>query len=380
MKKSRLLIIIAISLCLVHRIVAGDIKVGLLYGKKVSSVVFSVVEGEYIIFGDNRQVSSIRKGAIHYIENNNGRLVIQDTSKSIGSFIHIEIRGISNENVFRLKPVFPSAEAREYDGNVTFQPSLNFISVINTLNIEKYIEGVLEAEGGSNAHPEYYKAQAILVRTFALKNFYRHGSEGFNLCDAEHCQAYKGKSLMNKEIMTAVSATRGQVLVNQHGNLVVTPFHSNCGGMTSDAYYAWQQMSPNLQPIKDPFCMNSRNANWEVSLTRRQWTDYLLSKGFDMQLLQQTDFRYHAKEREKYYVAGKIMLPMTDIRKDLKLKSAWFSVAVIGDSVILRGRGYGHGVGLCQEGAMSMAKKGYVYIDILHFYFSGVQIRIITDE
>ncbi len=380
MRKNWIILIFIISCCPVGKLVAAEIKIGLFYGKNVSTVVFSVVEGEYIIYGDYREIGSVRKGTIYYIENSNGSLVIQDTSRLLGSFNIIEFRGISTENIFRLKPVFPSLDAREYDDNVRFQAVLNHISVINTLNFEKYIAAVTEAEGGPNAHPEYYKAQAVLIRTFALKNFYRHGSEGFNLCDAEHCQAYKGKSRMNNEIISSVIATKGQVLTDQQGNLVFTPFHSNCGGLTSDAYFAWQQMSPNLQPVSDPFCKNARNTTWEVSMTRKQWSDYLFSKGFDTQLLQQTDFNFNAREREKYYVAGKIKLPMADMRKDLKLKSAWFSVALNGDSVVLKGRGYGHGVGMCQEGAMSMARKGYVYIDILHFYFSGVQIRVITDK
>ncbi len=380
MKKSRLIFILILYCYTFHRLVAGDIKVGLFYGKKVSSLVFSVVEGEYILFGDFRQISSARKGTIYYIENHNGRLVIQDTSKIVGSYSNIEIKGISHANVFRLKPVFPSLDAKEYDDNVLFQPVTNYISVINTLNIEKYIAGVIEAEGGSNAHSEYYKAQAVLIRTFALKNFYRHGSDGFNLCDAEHCQAYNGKSRMNNEIISAVVATQGQILTDQQGNLIITPFHSNCGGVTSDAFYAWQQESPNLRPVKDPFCSNARNARWEIVISRKQWIDYLSSKGIDIQKFQLTDINYYPETREKYYVVGQIRLPLSEIRKDLKLKSAWFSVTAKGDTVVLKGRGYGHGVGMCQEGAMSMAKKGYVYVDILHFYFSGVQIRRAMDE
>ena len=69
-------------------------------------------------------------------------------------------------------------------------------------------------------------------------------------------------------------------------------------------------------------------------------------------------------------------MPLTTIRSDLNLRSTFFSVFVNGDSVILKGRGYGHGVGLCQEGAMEMASKGFSYRDIISFYYSGV---IITD-
>jgi stage II sporulation protein D len=78
----------------------------------------------------------------------------------------------------------------------------------------------------------------------------------------------------------------------------------------------------------------------------------------------------------KDYRAGDFSLPLKQIRSDMDLRSAFFSLAVKGDSVIIKGRGYGHGVGLCQEGAMTMAQKGFDYRQIINFYYTGV---IITD-
>ncbi len=79
------------------------------------------------------------------------------------------------------------------------------------------------------------------------------------------------------------------------------------------------------------------------------------------------------------YKAGSFSLPLKTIRSDLNLRSTFFSVYVSGDSVILKGRGYGHGVGLCQEGAMEMAAKGFSYRKIIRFYYSGVFISDIKN-
>ena len=79
--------------------------------------------------------------------------------------------------------------------------------------------------------------------------------------------------------------------------------------------------------------------------------------------------------RQKEYRLGTLSIPFNQIRTDLDLRSAWFSVRVAGDSVVLDGRGYGHGVGLCQEGAMEMARVGYSWLDIVHFYFHDVKVE-----
>jgi stage II sporulation protein D len=359
---------------------AREIKLGLFFGKEITSMVFSVAEGEYIIYGDYRQVGIARKDFIYHIENSHGVLTIQDTLRVLGTFSRIEFKGVSSNNVFRVRPIFPSLPARESDDNLLLQRELNFIRIINILDLEKYIAGTVETEGGWTASPEFYKAQAILARTFAVKNFYRHGTEGYNVCDAEHCQAYKGKSRMNPEIIVAALATKELILNDKHGNLVNPVYHSNCGGMTSDAFRVWKEPLPHLQPITDPFCCNSHNAKWETAMSRNEWMAYLISKGFEKDQLQQANLSFTPTIREKFYRIGEKKVEMTDIRRELNLKSAWFSITSEGDKVFFHGKGYGHGVGMCQEGAMEMAKKGYVYVDILHFYFTNVMIDSIPEK
>ena len=359
---------------------AREIKLGLFFGREITSLVFSVTAGEYMIYGDYRQVSIARKGFIYHIENSGNALTIQDTLSVLGTFSRIEFRGVSGVNVFSVRTVFPSLPPEESDDNLLLQRESNFIRIINILDLEKYIAGTIEAEGGWTASPEFYKAQAILARTFAVRNFYRHGTEGYNLCDTEHCQAYKGKSRNNPEIFIAALATKELVLTDKQGNLVNPVYHSNCGGMTSDAFRVWKEPLPYLQPVSDPFCIHSRNAVWETVMSRSEWMSYLTGKGFEKDQLLPAALSFTPAVREKFFSLGEKKVEMTEIRKDLNLKSAWFSVTSQGDKVVFHGKGYGHGAGMCQEGAMEMARKGYVYVDILHFYFTHVFIDSIPEK
>jgi stage II sporulation protein D len=274
--------------------------------------------------------------------------------------------------VFSMKPVLPSLAAKESDDDVLISVTGRKLRIINRLDLEKYVAGTLEAEGGPDAHMEYYKAQAVLARTYAVKNFYRHAFEGFNLCDGQHCQAYNGKSRWNEEIYAAVLATENEVLVDQDGQLANTAYHANCGGITSSAAMAWNEDLPYLVPVKDPFCAESGHYRWSKVITVEEWRQYLLKKGIVSPLL--PDNLIAEPARLKYFMFGDRNVLLSSIREDLQLKSAFFTMSLQGSNILLNGCGYGHGVGLCQEGAMEMADVGFVYIDILMFYFRNLSI------
>jgi len=105
------------------------------------------------------------------------------------------------------------------------------------------------------------------------------------------------------------------------------------------------------------------------------WINYLRSKGVFVGELQDTSvLEMPLKNRQDYYLFGQDSLLLSVIRDDYKLRSDFFDVSLSGDQIILDGRGYGHGVGLSQEGAMEMARKGYRYTAILHYYYHRIQI------
>lgn len=353
-------------------IAASEIRIGLFYGEQVQSAVFSVVQGNYILLGDDRQVALLNEGTIIHLDYGDGTVVVNDTARLVGTFRNIEFRGMSTENVFLVKPVYPELDARESDDDLIISTYGESLRVINRLDLEKYIAGTIEAEGGVNEDIEYYKAQAVLARTYAVRNFDRHAPEGFNLCDGQHCQAFHGKSRWNDEIYEATGATSNQILTGPDNQPATTAYHANCGGVTSSASIAWNEDLPYLFPVNDPFCLEADNAHWSKVFPLAEWSQYLLKRGVLSPVL--PDNLTVEPARLKYFVFGDRRILLSDIRQDLQLRSAFLTLARQGNNIVIEGRGYGHGVGLCQDGAMQMAKLGYVYVDILMFYFRDLQL------
>ncbi len=368
------IVFLILTLILSGNAFSGDITICLYYGKPVESFVFSTIEGQYTLIVDGQEITKIRKGAMIHIQKNDSLFEVQDTALHYGSFRELQFRAASPEDIFQIKSVFPALSSRESEGNLAVKRFGGAIQFLNTLDIEMYIAGTIEAEGGSTAQSEYYKAQAIITRTYAIKNIYRHAHEGFNLCDGVHCQAYNGKSRMNKEIINATRFTHNMILVNESGAPVITAYHSNCGGTTAQAGQVWSHDVTHLMPVNDPFCNKSSNRNWTKEITLQKWKDYLTGKELSTEpgLLTGTN----KPERHKYFNEGLSKLTMSDIRLDLNLKSAFFQVFIQDNKVVFRGHGYGHGLGLCQQGAMEMARMRYTYVDILMFYYKNTRFTI----
>jgi stage II sporulation protein D len=349
---------------------ATEIKIGLFYGKNIESIVISVVEGEYSLCGNFSVIRSIESGSIFQIDQSDSKIYIHDADASFGPFERVTFVPKSRNAIFSVRPVFPALMAIESDDRIDILAEGSFLKLINSIDIEKYIAGTVEAEGGSNAMPEYYKAQAVLVRTFAVRNYYRHAHQGFNLCDDVHCQAYKGKSRMNKQIYFSAKQTEGVILSNRLGEPVITAYHSSCGGMTASASVEWNSDLDYLVPLSDPFCNKSKNLNWTRIIPAGEWNAYLTSTGYTGD----GDIYGKDKGRVKYLDKTGNKIALTAIRRQFNLKSSWFSVVNDGNEVFFHGHGYGHGLGMCQEGAMEMARVGYTYVDILMFYFRGLKL------
>lgn len=357
---------------------ASDIRIGLFYDQEIQTAVFSVVQGEYILVAEGMRVKSLTRGSIIHIDFTRGSITVQEAADVFGPFSNIAFRGISSDNIFLIKPVYPSLDAKESDDDLLVNAFGQSLQIINQLNLEKYIAGILEAEAGPDASFEYYKAQAVLARTYAIKNYNRHAFEGFNLCDEPHCQAFDGKSRWNEEIYQAVLETKNEILVVADGQPANIAYHANCGGITSSAALAWNEDLPYMVSAKDPFCSESSHYEWSKVIDLNDWKQYLLKRGIVTDVL--PDNRTAQPSRLKYFDFSDRRILLSDIRQDLELKSAFFTVSQQGNNIILNGRGYGHGVGLCQEGAMEMARVGFVYVDILMFYFRDLLLAQYISE
>jgi stage II sporulation protein D len=183
---------------------------------------------------------------------------------------------------------------------------------------------------------------------------------------------------MNSDIVEAVLDTKGLVVVDNDLNLITAAFYSNCGGQTCNSQDVWATSTTYLKSVKDTFCLNQSNAKWQRIIPLEDWKSYLQLKHKypvedSLKLTGVTSFS-QSNGRAIYFMDKDLKIPLKTIRSDFQLKSTYFSISQRGDSVIFNGRGYGHGVGLCQEGAMRMADLKYSYKDILNFYYKDVHL------
>ncbi|HXB11060.1 MAG TPA: SpoIID/LytB domain-containing protein, partial [Bacteroidia bacterium] len=249
------------------------------------------------------------------------------------------------------------------------------LKLLSQIDIEHYVAGVVQCEAGLRKPKEYYKVQAIICRTYALNNLARHIVDGFELCDLVHCQVYQGET-HNADILQAVEETKGIVLVDGNNQLINAAFHSNCGGQTINSEDIWNKALPYLQARQDTFCIHQPAANWRKQLTLKDWQTYLTKKETNLKKspIPSSHWDSIPDGRKIYYYDNGYLIPLKDMRTDLNLHSTFFTINTDGDNVTLVGRGYGHRVGLCQEGAIHMSQTGYNYEQILHYYYANVQL------
>lgn len=353
----------------------GQVIVRLFASESPETVVFTVTGGEYELDGYNNGLEIFRKNDLIVISKFDKRLAVK--SRNSNGFVSdsLRLKSRSENSSFSLRINGQNPVKQYYRGDFSCFPDLATLVLINNCDVESYIAGVVRAEGGINKHKEYFKTQAIIARTYMYKNLDKHIHDRYNVCDNTHCQAFNGMST-DSLINSASLETRGQVILDKDSMLIISAFHSNCGGMTASSSDVWVSDQPYLKSVTDPYCLNSRNATWEKKIGTDEWIDYLIKSGYAGKKNDLAVLSFYQNKRWVDYKAGSFSLPFEKIREDLKLRSSFFSVVAAKDSVTFRGKGYGHGVGLCQEGAMEMASQGNTYQQIIAFYYSGV---IITD-
>ena len=366
---------ILILLILFPVFVSGQVLVRLFASQSPETVVFSVTNGEYELEGYDKIPEIFRKNDLIVISKFDGRLAVKSRT-SIGFVADsLNFKARSDKSSISLRINGQNPVRQYYTGDLSCYPDLSTLVLINTCDVESYIAGVVRAEGGIKKHEEYFKTQAIIARTYMYKHLDKHIHDRYNVCDNTHCQAFNGMST-DSLINSASFETRGQVILDQDSVLINSAFHSNCGGMTASSSDVWISDQPYLKSVTDPYCLNSRNATWEKKISTDEWIDYLTKSGYTGKKNDLALLSFYQNKRWINYKAGTFSVPFEKIRNDLKLRSSFFSVIAAKDSVTFRGKGYGHGVGLCQEGAMEMASRGNTYQQIIAFYYSGV---IITD-
>lgn len=371
----RRLILVLFFLILFASFTMGQVRIRLYSSSTPESAIFSVIGGSYELRTYNGENILAGKNEPVLITRYNGRLAVKTRNEKGFTCDSLILTGLTGNDIFSLKINDGIPLKQYYSGDLLCYPDLGTLVMVNNCNIESYIAGVVKAEGGSGRSREYFKTQAIFARTYMYKYFDKHLRDRYNVCDNTHCQAFNGLSV-DSVINRAAIETKGLVILDRNNILINSAFHSNCGGETSSPEDVWLTSLPYLKKVNDPYCISSRNASWKKSLSLSSWILLLKNAGYEGATNNPAVFNFSQKSRMTSYNVGTFTVPLSTIRTDLNLRSTFFSVIVDGDSVILRGRGYGHGVGLCQEGAMTMAGEGKNYRQIIDFYYSDI---IITD-
>lgn len=375
MKKIYILFIIGI-LQSAFTMAQYNVKVNIFTNKKSDKLEVSVFSGSYALLDANgNKLRDLNIGSSVFVEKKYNNFSVEIKNDTTFFSNKISLKGSGFLNLLQIKY---SNSTRLYDDNLIVSVKNNFLQLINDVELEHYVAGVVQTESGIAKNVEFYKVQAIAARTFALKNINKHAGEDYQLCDQTCCQVYKGRCA-SSDIMIATSKTAGEVLTDSLGEIIMSVFHSNSGGQTCNSEDVWGRALPYLRSVKDTFSIAQPSYYWQKKISRKDWLDFLKNK-YNYPIEDANSVKkvvnFNQYSRRAYLVDN---IDLRSIREHFKLRSTFFSVSEDGDNVKLTGYGFGHGVGLSQEGAINMARLGYNYVQILKFYYLGVQIKNISE-
>ncbi len=299
--------------------------------------------------------------------------------------LNSEVRLTPLEGEDRIK-----VNGKPYRGSLLLKATANkTVTIIEELGIEEYLYGVLPYEMSPDWPLEALKAQSVAARTFALANMGKFGQDGFDLSADIRSQVYGGSRFDNPRILEAVRSTAGEALTYK-GKLVPAYFHACCGGHTTAPSTVWGagQLRP-LVGIRDAYCLNSQHYRWKIFIPSRDLLETLQKNGY--MGLRLRSIRVSKRDRSGRALTLKIITEKETRIERSEIFRSWLGSSEIKSTLITRissskagytfsGKGWGHGAGLCQYGALELAKRGKNYKKILQHYYPGALISNYEEE
>lgn len=382
-----------------------ELRIGIAVGGTTASIGGPESGELFVSDASGAPIGSVPAGA---------RWVVRPDSADPSRFVLIEpdsartalLRGVSVVNVTENR--FVVANGRRYRGRITITSGRGGLTLVNRLNVESYVAGVVGPEIGARRADELNAvlAQAIVSRSFALKNRGRWDAFGFDAYADTRDQVYLGVAVETPQVWDAVRRTAGQVLTYD-GQVIDAYFHSTCGFSTAgvDEAFATARERPYLRPVSDEsggghhYCDISPRFRWHEewdapklrAILSRTLASVTPLAGDGMQRI--TDVSVSRKTRSGrvgelriVFERGDIRIPGPDVRTVLRpdaerwLQSTAFQLTVSKTNgevtrLVAAGAGAGHGVGMCQWGAIGRARAGQDFRKILNTYFPGTKIE-----
>jgi stage II sporulation protein D len=272
---------------------------------------------------------------------------------------------------------------RRFRGNICFirKPNQRLL-VVNSIELEDYLKGILYHEVSHYWPTEVLKAQAVVSRTYALYQMRENAAKDYDVTADIYSQVYGGMTSERYRTNRAVGYTKGEVLVFRD-KLFPAYFHATCGGHTENASLLWNVNIAPLGGVPCNFCRQSPHFNWQHVLSLDEIRKKLHSSGYDIgdiktiAILSRTPSG-RAKELKISAENKEIKISAKDIRNIIGpniLRSTNFNVSIVSQDVVFTGIGWGHGVGMCQWGAYFLSRHGRNYKEILRQYYPGSDVK-----
>jgi stage II sporulation protein D len=298
----------------------------------------------------------------------------------------IEGAGRTYGDVLRVRaqtgtPIRLVERQRAYRGVVEVRRTDRGLVVVNELDLESYLYGVIRLEVDPAWPPEALKAQAVAARTLALASLGRFRREGYDVRDTTEVQLYGGATSEDPRTNAAVDATRGILLVHD-GKPIHAVYHADSGGQTEASEHVWGVAYPYLRSVEDPYVAQSPYQRWTVVVPLAHLEDRLRAAGFSVQGVSGVEVVRTSESGRAIVLrilsaSGPLEIPGHRLRMLLGpnvLLSTRFTLRVEGQNAVFEGSGWGHGVGLSQWGARGMALSGASFDRILRYYYRGVEV------
>jgi stage II sporulation protein D len=285
------------------------------------------------------------------------------------------------------RPIFAKfAGTPEPKKDATTYVSVHQVSenVTRKMPLEDYVLHVVANEASVEDQPEALKALAIAARTYALKNLGRHQDQGYDFCSTTHCQRFEA-DVSRPGLAAAVKETAGMVLRDDKDQIIDAYFSASCGGTTANLKTLWGEDAPAyLRGVRDDYCNTGPHYRWTDVIDAAQLANALRSDsrtdvGQNIRELTVARFDQTGRaeliaiqgDRQKTISGWEFKLIVGRALGWNVLKSSRFNISRSGSQFVFHGGGFGHGLGLCQEGSHVMAQRGQSYQQILAHYFPG---------
>ncbi|MHA1575503.1 MAG: SpoIID/LytB domain-containing protein [Alphaproteobacteria bacterium] len=270
-----------------------------------------------------------------------------------------------------------------YRGNIELLVTpKNTLLVVNKLGLEEYIMGVVPKETFASWPDAALKSQAVAARTFAIYHIKNHRKNDYDIVSPIH-QLYGGMSAEDPRTTKAILETEGEILTYD-GDVLCTFFYTCCGGQTEKAENIFKTIKSYPDPVKSPYCKNTRHYSWKFSIAVANVEQKLKLKGkslngpvIKIQILK----RFKSGRISQIKLSSRkksVVLTGEECRNIFgynKLRSTLFNVKLKSGRIYFSGRGWGHAVGLCQWCSKGMADKDINYEKILYHFYPGSKIK-----